>query len=911
MSSKEQQGKFNTIYRLILPFVLLFIFSGGVFAASFTLYGKVFNPGWSTGTAATANSYCGLRAYRIGISGQVGDQNIGPDSNCPQKIFPAYYSGLTTPAYFNSDVGSYDWTTLVNVGQEVVTIAQAYKDQFSLCQWIGDSYVGAVKKTITQSDIDDGSADMPAMQLQAIPQPVSQVVNYYDATLTWIGLSNDPYNLINSYTVYRSTNPVSGYTAVSWTAAQNPGATVTFKDINLTPNTTYYYKIAVNYSWGGGGGAPAYYTTEATSNTIAITTKSIFTSGLVYVLTTPASDITVSTGQFVTIIARTTNISGAPLYVTPSALTLNGTPGALVLQSGPNPAAQNVPNGADRYFTWIYRANVQGIASFTGVAYGQNNSNGNLYISNETTSSEITIENAASLLAARNVQPPTSASIGQYITVFLTVTNTGTANCNNTSAGITVVGVSGTNTITAITLISAPSSSVTVPGGNNSYTFTWTYSAAGTGTVYFSCYATGYDENSNNTVNAIASPSGNLVLQTPANLTSDIIAPASVSINQVFTVLMRVTNTGQAGANNITPSLLLTGGTVSLLSGPTPSNFNLSGGQTANFTWTYSATGTGTVNFSGYASGTDANTGLTKQSNSMNLNTVIQTSPSLSASLVAYPSQVSVGQTITLVLSVTNSGQALAHSVSPTPQLLGESVTGLVSYTGGPTSDAPWNIAGGASKSYTWTYRATNAGVLTFSGRVSGYDANENTVVLSNTATSPSVNIQTAANLVVNLTLSQTTISTGNNLTVYLSVTNVGQAACNNVTPEINIVSYYGAGYSLVSGPTPSSASIPGNNGSAVFTWIYSMDSAGSLNFNARAGGQDANSNATVYSTYSNRGATVQTRAALQSSIASIPEYVGVGWTITVVMSVTNTGQASAINVSPSLIIAPSSSGSA
>ncbi|HPD19474.1 MAG TPA: hypothetical protein PLF61_07405, partial [Candidatus Goldiibacteriota bacterium] len=99
--------------------------------------------------------------------------------------------------------------------------------------------------------------------------------------------------------------------------------------------------------------------------------------------------------------------------------------------------------------------------------------------------------------------------------------------------------------------------------------------------------------------------------------------------------------------------------------------------------------------------------------------------------------------------------------------------------------------------------------------------------------------------------------------------------------------------------------------GSAHFTWIYSMDSAGSLNFNARAGGEDANSGTIAYSTYSNRGATIQTQASLQSSISAIPEYAGVGWTITIVMSVTNAGQADAISVAPSLLISPESSGTA
>lgn len=252
--------------KIILIVVFIIIISS-VYAGSFTVFGKVYNEDGSKGTSLTANSYCGLKAYRKSIPDEIGAQNIGPDINCPQKIFPTDYNGQDTSAYFNSDVGSYNWSTVVNVGQYVITVAEVYENQFPLCLWEGISYIGARKIVLSQQNVDDSGVDMPDTRLESIPAPQPQTISSDTVTLIWTGLSYDPDNLITGYTVYRSTEPggVGGYMQLTATANQIKGGQVSYTDTGLSQGITYYYKIAVNFEWGGGNGAPDYFISNAMS----------------------------------------------------------------------------------------------------------------------------------------------------------------------------------------------------------------------------------------------------------------------------------------------------------------------------------------------------------------------------------------------------------------------------------------------------------------------------------------------------------------------------------------------------------------------------------------------------------------------------------------------------------------------
>ncbi len=238
---------------------MLFAAAGHTYgSAGDFLYGEVYAADGSSGTASTENSYGGLIAYRIGVSGEIATEHADWASHpelTPGQIYLANSdSGTDYPASFNTSVNA-DWTVPVSAGQEVVAIIQTYSGQFG---WGGDSYCAAAKGVIAASTPITIFHDM---QLGKIPRPQAETISSTSVALTWTGMSNDPDNLIMGYTVYRSLSPDGTYEPSTTIAPHTAGGTVTFSDNAVTMGASYYYKIAVNYEWDGvGNTVPAYVT---------------------------------------------------------------------------------------------------------------------------------------------------------------------------------------------------------------------------------------------------------------------------------------------------------------------------------------------------------------------------------------------------------------------------------------------------------------------------------------------------------------------------------------------------------------------------------------------------------------------------------------------------------------------------
>jgi hypothetical protein len=252
--------------------IAILVMSHVVVAATgenYNVYGDVFNQAGTAGDNTTANSFAGLTAYRMGVNGEAGSQFNNPiNSGCPEKIYDAAGGD---PAYFASDVGSHAWTSVPYVGQEIVAIVQVYKGQFPSCEWSGGSFTGADEAVISASDAFNSLTDMPAITLNPLPTVMVSAVNSGSVILAWTGISSDPHDLVTGYTVYRSTESsgIGGYKPLTWTAQQVKAGQVSFTDSTLDLVHTYYYRIAVNYIWGGGNGAPDYFVTDARSDSSA------------------------------------------------------------------------------------------------------------------------------------------------------------------------------------------------------------------------------------------------------------------------------------------------------------------------------------------------------------------------------------------------------------------------------------------------------------------------------------------------------------------------------------------------------------------------------------------------------------------------------------------------------------------
>ena len=91
---------------------------------------------------------------------------------------------------------------------------------------------------------------------------------------------------------------------------------------------------------------------------------------------------------------------------------------------------------------------------------------------------------------------------------------------------------------------------------------------------------------------------------------SGIILPTSAAVGQSVTVVLQI-GAGPTPVTTVVPTVVVSAGSVQLLTGPIPSQASLPSNGSATFTYTYSITGCGNVDFQGSASGYEASTLVT------------------------------------------------------------------------------------------------------------------------------------------------------------------------------------------------------------------------------------------------------------------------------------------------------------
>jgi hypothetical protein len=247
---------------------------------------------------------------------------------------------------------------------------------------------------------------------------------------------------------------------------------------------------------------------------------------------------------------------------------------------------------------------------------------------------------------------------------------------------------------------------------------------------------------------------------------------------------------------------------------------NLTGGNSAGFTWTYRADWTGTLGFSATATATDAMIG-TPLFTTQVASGVSQTPAALSASVALSATTVFVGQGFRVMVTVTNSGQAAANGLAILPAFPG---TGGVALVSGPNPSLPVNIPGGSSMTFTWTFSGASIGPGFFTVTASGADANSGSVV-SAWNSSRGMRVELADLTVVGMAVSQSSVGLDAVITVVLSVSNSGSIIQYGVTPQPVVTSGSGE-LAQVSGPVPATADVkPGETAS--FTWTFRATKGG------------------------------------------------------------------------------------
>jgi len=643
----------------------------------------------------------------------------------------------------------------------------------------------------------------------------------------------------------------------------------------------------------------------ATSNTATIQTKAALSSSIT------ASPNPVDWAQTFTV-TMTVNNNGqaAAQAVAPSALTLGGTSGAVKV-SGPSPATAVISGGGQQAFTWTYTANAtSGTVNFTGNATGKDANSQLAVSSGATTSDNVAIQKPAAITATISGAPAT-VNTGQSFTVTMTVQNTGEAYANTVAQSALVVG--GTSSAIKVNGPTPPAASI--PGGGQKI-FTWTYTAGATpGTVHFTGSASGTDANNGAAIATGNTTSADQTVQAAGTLdASSISLRSTVNYRQSFTVTMTVTNNGTSQINNVTPTALTLGGAGSAakISGPTPASANIPGGAQQSFSWTYMAgTVSGAVNFTGSASGTDSISGLPVSSGSnTSPNCTIQSPASIAvSSITSNKSVVNVGQTFTITASVFNAGQETVNAL--VPSALVKTGAGTATILSGPTPSNA-SLPGNATQTFTWTLSATGAGLVSYNAGASGTGNNSALAVTADTATTPNITITRGADLSASIAATPGQVSSGQTVTVTMTVTNSGAVQANVVAPAALTISGNSGDVTLATGPTPGSVSIPGGQ-SRSFVWTYTAGSiSGAVYFTGSAAGTDANTGLSVSSNSDTSNVIlIKTPANLTVSINSSPAGVGENDTITVTMTVNNTGGATANGVAPSALTLGGTSASA
>ena len=285
----------------------------------------------------------------------------------------------------------------------------------------------------------------------------------------------------------------------------------------------------------------------------------------------------------------------------------------------------------------------------------------------------------------------------------------------------------------------------------------------------------------------------------------------------------------------------------------------IAGGQSATFTFNYveNGSGTGLLSFTAGASGTDANTSAALTAVSASASAMVQRAASLSVTSFTLrstlgSSTINRGQAFTASLTVTNTGDASANGVRPSAPTV--TVTGGAAATTS-TNPAAVSIAGGASATFLWSWveSGTSPGSLRLTSTVNGSDGNSGVAIPAVTTQSDIATVQTPAAL--SATLAAPSLLLLQTFTVSLNVSNGGQGTVNTLTPSP--LSIIGASTTVLSGPTPASATVAGS-ANTTFSWTCRANAVGTITVSVSASGTDANDGSTRFASASTSSTVVE-----------------------------------------------------
>ena len=545
-----------------------------------------------------------------------------------------------------------------------------------------------------------------------------------------------------------------------------------------------------------------------------------------------ASPSSLGNGNTISVSEIVENRSNGTLSnITPSALTINttGTAGANYL-SGPTPSSvASLASGASTTFDWSYTASSAGTVQFSGSA-----SDG------ATTSTSIiassNIVDIGDFTASLSISP-TSVLNDYEFTITMTVINNGGSSLTNVTPSTLVFSTSGsaTHSITSgptpATISSlAPSASDTfewkakVFSGISGDTFTFQGDASSDTLTTLNATSNQGEilESSGNDRYTVTVPSSSFVTMGEGTdslsitVSNDLLSP-----DQVGYVQIDFDNTIYDVSSSTSPP---TGWSATFPGGnPGRVRFSTSTNQISpGFSETFNVIllGSGGANIPSASSDqTDAiqNMSVRIQSGGTQFS-LLGSFPTwgrkaLSTTISASPSSLGNGATITVSGIVTNRSSGTLNNITPSALTLNTTGTAGATYLSGPTPSSVASLLSGDSAIFEWSYSASSAGTVQFSGSAS----DGATTSTSITDSSNSVDI---GDFTATLSLDPTSVTNDQEFTVSMMVANNGITSLGNVTPSTLTFSTSGpATHSITSGPTPTSMSSLAPGTSGTFEW--------------------------------------------------------------------------------------------
>jgi uncharacterized repeat protein (TIGR01451 family) len=556
-------------------------------------------------------------------------------------------------------------------------------------------------------------------------------------------------------------------------------------------------------------------------------------------------------------------------------------------------------------------------------------------------------------LAVTNSGTPSPVAAGGTITYTQAVTNSGPSNCStatfteNTPANTTLQSITAAPGWTCTGFPPQCTNPAVVARYSGTFTLVYNVNAGATGTITDTATVatTSRDTNLNNnsaTVTiGVASPT-----QADLSVTNSG-SPNPVSAGNNITYTQSVTNNGPAAATTVSfTDPVPANTTVATLTGPagwtcstatTPPSCTIgtmAANTTANFTFVVKANagvaaGTTITQTDSVSSSTsDPNSG----NNSATVNVQVAHSADLSVTNTANPVPVQAGNNITYTQMVTNAGPSTATGASMTETTPTHTTFQSITFPAGWSCLTP-AVNGTGPIACTNPTLATGSGtftvVLTVNAGTTAGTAINNTVSVTSNVSDPNlannsataadiVATATQADLVVTNSAAPTSVAAGSNVTYTQSVTNDGPAAASGATfmqttpPNTTFQSITPpAGWTCGTlppvGGTGTITCTDGGNlavgaaNTANFTLVLQVNSSTPSGTSITESDSASATNAVLVSPPVSASATVIVANANSADVGitkiGAPNPVTEGTPLTYTLTVSNTGPASATNV--------------